>query len=86
MCRYTEWIDGSTEDGVDIAKALLVAARHNHINVVEAILRRDDDAFNDVSRRSVLHVEVKGNEVWKIAVLEGLSCIFEVSFYNGTVL
>lgn len=65
-------------DGIDIAKALLYAAKGNHVNVVDILLRKDDDAFHDNSKRSVLHVEVNGNRVWKIAVLEGLSCIFEV--------
>ena len=77
LYRYTEWIDG--DDGIDIGQALLLGAKGNHVNVVDVIVRRDDDAFNDDSRNSVLHVKIKGNQVWKIAVLEGLSCIFEVS-------
>ena len=74
--RYTEWVD--QEDGIDLAKALLAAARGNHLEVVEIILRMDDDAFHDKNRYSVLRVQLNGVETWKIAVQDGLSCIFEV--------
>ena len=76
VCRYTQWIDQG--DGVDIARALLAAAKGNHVKVVEIILRMDDDAFRDKTRYSVLRVKLNGVETWKIAVQEGLSCIFEV--------
>lgn len=75
--RYSGWVE-QEDDGIDIAKALLVAAKANHIKVVDIILRNDDDAFQDDSRKSVLHVQLNGEEMWKIAVQEGLSSIFEV--------
>ena len=75
--RYSGWVE-KEDDGIDIAKALLVAAKANYIKVVDIILRIDDDAFQDDSRKSVLHVQLNGEEMWKIAVQEGLSSIFEV--------
>ena len=63
---------------IDIAKALLVAAKGNHVKVVDNILRRDHDAFQDDNEDSVLHVKLNKEELWKIAVQEGLSCVFEV--------
>ena len=75
--RYTEWVN-RPDDGIDIAKALLAAAKANHIKIVDFILRKDDDAFQDDSKLSVLHVEINGLYTWKIAVFEELSCIFEV--------
>ena len=75
-CRYTQRIDQG--DGVDIARALLAAAKGNHVKVVDIILRIDDDAFRDRTESTVLRVKLKGVETWKIAVQEGLSCIFEV--------
>ena len=81
--RYTGWIFENDDDGTDIARALLAAAKGNHIKVVDVILRMDDDAFQHGSRKhetisSVLYVQLNGMETWKIAVQEGLSCIFEV--------
>ena len=65
--RYTDLVD--EDDGIDKAKALLVAARGSHFKVVESILIAD---------LSVLYVQLCGMETWKIAVQDGLSCIFEV--------
>ena len=48
------------------------------MKIVDIILKRDDDAFQDDTRLSVLHVKINGLHTWKIAVLEELSCIFEV--------
>ena len=73
-CRYTEWVN-RPDDGIDIAKALLAAAKANHVKIVDIILRKDNQ---DDSIMSVLHVEINGLYTWKIAVLEELSCIFEV--------
>ena len=75
--RYSGWVE-QDDDGVDIARALLAAAKGNHVKVVDIILKIDDDAFQDEKRKSVLHVQLNGVETWKIAVQEGLSCIFEV--------
>ena len=78
MHRYTDWVNRPGDD-IDIAKALLAAAKANHVKIVDIILRRDDDAFEDDNKLSVLHVEPKTSwHTWKIAVHEGLSCIFEV--------
>ena len=80
-CRYKEWVNREGDD-IDIAKALLAAAKANHVKIVDTILRKDDDAFQDDSKLSVLHVydelNFGGFYVWKVAVREGLSCIFEV--------
>ena len=73
-CRYTEWVN-RPDDGIDIAKALLAAAKANHVKIVDIILRKDNQ---DDSEMSVLRVEINGLYTWKIAVLEELSCIFEV--------
>ena len=53
-----------------MAKALLVAAQAGHAKVVECILQKDN----------TLIVEKLSNdkELWKQAVYEELSCIFEV--------
>ena len=68
------------DDRADIAIALLAAAKANHVNIIDIILRKDDDAFQDERKSSVLHVvdEVSHFPIWKVAVFEGLSCIFEV--------
>ena len=76
--RYTGWIFENGDDEIDIARTLLAAAKGKHIKVVDLILRMDDDAFQHGTRKSVLHVKLNGMETWKIAVQEGLSCIFEV--------
>ena len=79
LYRYTDWVNRKGDD-VDIAKALLAAAKANHVKIVDIILRKDDDAFQDDNKLSVLHVvdESSGLCIWKVAVLEGYSCIFEV--------
>ena len=74
---YSGWVE-QDDDGIDIARALLAAAKGNHVKVVDIILKLDDDAFQNESRKSVLHVQLNGVDTWKIAVQEGLSCIFEV--------
>ena len=73
--RYKDTLD----DRADIAIALLAAAKANHVNIIDIILRKDD-AFQDERKSSVLHVldEVSHFPIWKVAVFEGLSCIFEV--------
>ena len=53
MHRYTDWVNRPGDD-IDIAKALLAAAKANHVKVVDIILRRDDDAFEDDNKLSVL--------------------------------
>lgn len=78
MHRYTQWVNRHGDD-IDIAKALLAAAKANHVKIVDVILRKDDDAFENDNKLSVLHVEPKKSwHTWKIAVHEGWSCIFEV--------
>lgn len=68
------------DDHADIAKALLAAARAYHVNIIDIILRKDDDVCQDERKSSVLYVvdEVSRFPIWKVAVFEGLSCIFEV--------
>ena len=77
--RYDKWVDRPGDD-TDIAKALLAAAKANRVKILEIILRIDDDAFQNANKLSVLHVadKLSGFYTWKVAVLEGLSCIFEV--------
>ena len=72
--RYNDLVD---DDGIDKAKALLAAARGNHLKAVECILM-DDPIASDAITSSVLGVQLNGVMTWKIAVQDGLSCIFEV--------
>ena len=74
--RYDDWVERPGDD-TDIAKALLAAAKANHVKIVDIILRKDYDAGED-DKDSVLTVEINGLPTWKMAVLEELSCIFEV--------
>ena len=54
----------------DMAQALLAAARHNCINIVRYLLRNN---------HKLLQVEVaQGVELWKQAITEGLSNVYEV--------
>ena len=77
--RYDNWVERPGDD-TDIANALLAAAKANHVKILEIILQIDDNAFQNPNRLSVLHVadKLSGFYTWKVAVLEGLSCVFEV--------
>ena len=76
--RYDDWVERRGRgDDTDIAKALLAAAKANHVKIVDIILRKDDDVVKD-AKDSVLQVKINGMPTWKMAVVEELSCIFEV--------
>ena len=59
-------------DKSDMAKALMVAAQGGHVKVVECLLQKEN----------TLIVENVSNdkELWKQAITEKLSCVFEVLF------
>lgn len=55
----------------DMAQALLVAARHSRIDIVRYLLQKSP---------KILQVETaEGIELWKQAITEGLSNVYEVS-------
>ena len=74
--RYDNWVERPGDD-TDIAKALLAAAKANHVKIVDIILRKDDEAVQE-NKGTVLEVYINELPIWKKAVLEELSCIFEV--------
>ena len=76
--RYGDWVERPDDvDRLDIAKALLAAAKANHVKIVEIILRKDSNVFQHGSVLKVLD-ESSGFCMWQVAVLEGHPCIFEV--------
>ena len=53
-----------------MAKALMAAAQGGHVKVVECLLQKDNTLIvENVSN---------GKELWKQAITEELSCVFEV--------
>lgn len=70
MYFFIRYKDNS--DKSDIAKALLAAARGDHAKIVECILQKDNTLI--VERVS------NDEELWKQAITEELTCVFEVLF------
>ena len=70
MYFFIRYKDNS--DKSDIAKALLAAGQGDHAKIVECILQKDNTLI--VERVS------NDEELWKQAITEELTCVFEVLF------
>ena len=73
LCLYTipQYRDENKvdENKVDMAMALLAAARGHHTDIVKCILQKD---------QSIIEQEIKDMPLREQAIHDDLSCIFEV--------